>query len=344
MGVHLLKGLDLKMTEMTFAVFYQGAHLLSMTAGKYSANSRTVPTPGFRAQSIASGQRVSEISRVPTSQKPTSNRTLHSCNNSNFARYQFHSDFHSQVSSFSQTPSSVHLQLGTDHCRTLDPGMCKGISPGVGLPSITEVSPQGLWNERPVGNQGGGEELEGQTGNPGGRTTRGSICKPAIYCAEEGWFSPTSGEPQTSEQLHHQETLQDGRGGFILKSLVQQGDWMVSIDLKDAYLSVVVAEEHRRYLSFQWEHQLYEFLCLLFGLSSAPRTFTKLLKPVMSLIRQQGVRSIVLPDDMLLMTGSRERLLRQVQEIVQLLQLLGVCDQLRKVSTQPNAENSVSRV
>ena len=73
-------------------------------------------------------------------------------------------------------------------------------------------------------------------------------------------------------------------GVVLLKSLVQQGDWMVSIDLKDAYLSVVVAEEHRRYLKFQWEHQLYEFLCLPFGLSSALCTFTKLLKPVMSLI------------------------------------------------------------
>ena len=196
---------------MTFAVFYQGAHLLSKAAGKYSASRRRAPTPGFRAQSMASGQRVSEISRVPTSQKPTSNWTLHSCNNSNFARYQFHSDFHSRVPSFSWTPSSVHLQLGTDHCRPLDPGMCKGISPGVGLPSFTEVSPQGLWNKRPVGYQGGGEELEDQTGNPGGRTTKRSICKPAIYCAEEGWFLLTSGEPQTS---HHQETLQEERGSF----------------------------------------------------------------------------------------------------------------------------------
>ena len=75
-GLHLLKGLDLRMTEAAFAV-YQGAHLLSTAAGKYSASSRTAPTPGFRAQSIANGQRVSEISQVPASQKPTSNRTLY---------------------------------------------------------------------------------------------------------------------------------------------------------------------------------------------------------------------------------------------------------------------------
>ena len=124
-------------------------------------------------------------------------------------------------------------------------------------------------------------------------------------------------------------------GVVLLKSLVQQGDWMISINLKDAYLSVVVAEEHRRYLRFQWERQLYEFLCLPFGLSGAPRTFTKLLKPVMSLIRQQGVRSIVFLDDMLLMAGSRERLLRQVQEIVQLLQLLGFVVNFEKSQLNP---------
>ena len=130
-------------------------------------------------------------------------------------------------------------------------------------------------------------------------------------------------------------------GVVLLKSLVQQGDWMVSIDLKDAYLSedaylsVVVAEEHRRYLRFQWEHQLYEFLCLPFGLSSAPHTFTKLLKPVMSLIRQQGIRSIVFLDDMLLMARSREGLLRKVQEIVQLLQLLGFVVNLEKSQLNP---------
>lgn len=36
---------------------------------------------------------------------------------------------------------------------------------GVVLASITEVSSQGLWNKGPVGNQGGGEECDGETGD-----------------------------------------------------------------------------------------------------------------------------------------------------------------------------------
>ena len=68
-GAHLQKGLDLTLTEMTFAVFYQGAHLLSTVAGKDSTSSRTAPTPGSRAQSTVNGQRVSDFSQVPANRK-----------------------------------------------------------------------------------------------------------------------------------------------------------------------------------------------------------------------------------------------------------------------------------
>ena len=76
-----------------------------------------------------------------------------------------------------------------------------------------------------------------------------------------------------------------------LKDLVRRNDWLVSIDLKDAYLSVPIEEGDRKYLRFTWEERVYEFQCLSFGLSSAPRVFTKLLKPVMALLRQKRLRN-----------------------------------------------------
>ena len=33
-----------------------------------------------------------------------------------------------------------------------------------------------------------------------------------------------------------------------VKELLGEGDWMCSVDLKDAYLSVAIAEHHRRFL------------------------------------------------------------------------------------------------
>ena len=50
----------------------------------------------------------------------------------------------------------------------------------------------------------------------------------------------------------------------MMKDLLREEDWMGSIDLKDAYLSVVIREEHQRYryLRFMWKSTLYEFQCL----------------------------------------------------------------------------------
>ena len=112
-------------------------------------------------------------------------------------------------------------------------------------------------------------------------------------------------------------------GAKVIRDLLQRGDWMTSIDLKDAYLSVPVAKEHRKYLRFAWGNTVFEFQCLPFGLSSAPRIFTKLLKPVMALLRKKGIRCIIFLDDLLIMGKVRKELESLSQEIILLLQLLG---------------------
>ena len=57
------------------------------------------------------------------------------------------------------------------------------------------------------------------------------------------------------------------------------GDWMISIDLQDAYLQVSVHPESRRYLRFCLGHQTFQFRALCFGLSSAPQVFTHVMAP-----------------------------------------------------------------
>ncbi|PJE77917.1 hypothetical protein CI610_03154 [invertebrate metagenome] len=65
-------------------------------------------------------------------------------------------------------------------------------------------------------------------------------------------------------EYHHfkQETLE-----VILQS-VQRNDFFTSVDLKDAYFSVPIAEHHRKFLRFQWRGILYEFCALPFGIYS----------------------------------------------------------------------------
>ena len=77
-----------------------------------------------------------------------------------------------------------------------------------------------------------------------------------------------------------------------LKTVLQMkklaGCFMASIDLKDAYYSVLIATADQKYLKFQWQGKLYKYLCFTNGLAFCSRKFTKLLKPVYSHLRQLG--------------------------------------------------------
>ena len=72
---------------------------------------------------------------------------------------------------------------------------------------------------------------------------------------------------------------------------------MASIDLTDAYYTVPVAVEHRKYLRFFSRNRLFQYTCLPNGLASAPRYFTKLLKPVYSTLHSQGYLNVGYIDD-----------------------------------------------
>ena len=76
----------------------------------------------------------------------------------------------------------------------------------------------------------------------------------------------------------------------VVKSLIQQGDFMMKLDLKDAYYALPIHHSHRKYLRFVYQDRTYEFQSLPFGLSSAPWAFTKTLKPTLAVLRSMSIR------------------------------------------------------
>lgn len=98
---------------------------------------------------------------------------------------------------------------------------------------------------------------------------------------------------------------------------------MASIDLKDAYYLIRIASSSRKYLRFRFANVLYEFNCLSFGLCTAPYTFTKILKPVISYLREWGYLSVIYLDDLLLLGETHASCLENVQKTVSLLESLG---------------------
>ena len=70
--------------------------------------------------------------------------------------------------------------------------------------------------------------------------------------------------------------------------LIKKHCFMASIDIKDAYYTVKIDDDYQKFLKFTWHGKLYQYTCLPNGLSSAPRLFTKLLKPILARIRSLG--------------------------------------------------------
>ena len=109
-----------------------------------------------------------------------------------------------------------------------------------------------------------------------------------------------------------------------LPDLIQQDDWMIKLDLKDAYLQVPIHQECHHLLQFQWNSQIYQFQCLPFGLTSAPRVFSKVMKPVVGTLRHMGIRLIIYLDDILILHQVKEELIQLTPLICQFLEALGL--------------------
>lgn len=78
-----------------------------------------------------------------------------------------------------------------------------------------------------------------------------------------------------------------------VENIVTQNYYMAKIDLKDAYYTVNVHHEYRKFMRFIWKGNVMEYTCLAMGLSSAPRVFTKLLKTVFASLRSKGFIYVV---------------------------------------------------
>ncbi|XP_078538101.1 uncharacterized protein LOC144823449 [Lissotriton helveticus] len=72
-------------------------------------------------------------------------------------------------------------------------------------------------------------------------------------------------------------------------SILDPGNWMVALDLQDAYFHISVLPAHLRYLQFTVGHEHFQFTVLPIGLNSAPRVFTKVMTVVAAHLRRSEV-------------------------------------------------------
>ena len=112
--------------------------------------------------------------------------------------------------------------------------------------------------------------------------------------------------------------------------LIQKDYWMAVLYLKDAYYSVPINPQHRKYLKF-----LYEFTCLPNGVASAPRVFKKVMKPVIAILRSKGYLLVIYIDDILLLAATPLELSQAINDTISLLRSLGFTIHDTKSVTTP---------
>lgn len=106
-------------------------------------------------------------------------------------------------------------------------------------------------------------------------------------------------------------------------AMIKKNAWFASIDLRQAYYSIPVHINSRKFLKFHWNGKYYQFTCLPNGLASAPRTYTKVLKPVFSSLRKMGHVNVVYIDDSLLQGDTYADCQANIQDTLNLVDELG---------------------
>ena len=105
---------------------------------------------------------------------------------------------------------------------------------------------------------------------------------------------------------------------------IQEGDWLTTVDMKDAYFHVPIHPTSRRFLRFVFAGQVYQFRALCFGLSTAPKVFTRVLAPLAKMVHLAGFRIILYLDDWLILAKSPQEMERALKFILDLALNLGI--------------------
>ena len=96
--------------------------------------------------------------------------------------------------------------------------------------------------------------------------------------------------PLSLERVCSANSVQDGD-----RSL--RASVLASINLEDTYFKIIVHQSSRKLLRFLLGGTVYQFKALCFGLSTAPRVFTKVFAAISAWAHPQGIRFLRYLDD-----------------------------------------------
>ena len=120
-----------------------------------------------------------------------------------------------------------------------------------------------------------------------------------------------------------------------IRTSLQQGEWVTSVDFKDAYFHIPIQEQSRKYLRFHVQGRTYQFRALPFGLSTAPMEFTVVAKEVKLMATRKVIRIHQYLDDWLVRATTHRTCLQHTQTLVKICQDLGWLVNVEKSELEP---------
>jgi hypothetical protein len=123
-----------------------------------------------------------------------------------------------------------------------------------------------------------------------------------------------------------------------LQPLLQPGDYMTSIDLKDGFYHIPIHPSFHQYLGMEWKGRTFQWTHLMFGMSASPYIFTKTLREIINLMRKEGLRVNIYMDDLLIMARDKETSQLHTNRAMEILQTFGWQLNLEKSQLIPTQE------
>ena len=103
-------------------------------------------------------------------------------------------------------------------------------------------------------------------------------------------------------------------GLSVIREMLEKGDHMTSIDVKDAFHHLVVNGRFRKFLSFYALGQRYRWRTLPMGLTSSPLLWTTIMTEVMKKLRTEGIRLSFYMDDVIIMANTEDQSIKHTKE------------------------------
>ena len=170
-------------------------------------------------------------------------------------------------------------------------------------------------------------------GSGGACASDSGLLQPHVCCDQGYGGLAADHRPVSPEPCLHPFRMETSQ---TVLCAVRRSDWMVSIDLKDAYLQIPIHPASRKFLRFTAGGKTWQFRVLCFGLSSAPQVFTRLMAPVSGFLHQLRIRMLRYLDDWLILASSQEEACWARDKVLSLCHELGIVVNLEKSTLTPS--------